>query len=91
MLALLGFWGVATGRGGGTRTHDPLIKSQLLFQLSYTSTKKMERAKGFEPSTTTLARWSSTTELRSPNQSNQAALCGKLHTTQGFFSKKRGL
>jgi hypothetical protein len=26
----------------------------------------MERAKGFEPSTATLARWSSTTELRSP-------------------------
>jgi hypothetical protein len=25
----------------------------------------MERAKGFEPSTATLARWSSTTELRS--------------------------
>ncbi len=27
--------------------------------------KGMERAKGFEPSTATLARWSSTTELRS--------------------------
>lgn len=26
---------------------------------------KMERAKGFEPSTSTLARWSSTTELSS--------------------------
>ena len=25
------------GRGGGARTHDPLIKSQLLFQLSYAS------------------------------------------------------
>ena len=30
------YWGFA-GRGGGARTHDPLIKSQLLFQLSYTS------------------------------------------------------
>ena len=50
----------------GTRTLDPLIKSQLLYQLSYTSTmnravgpvkgKKMERAKGVEPSTITLAR-----------------------------------
>ena len=39
----------------GIRTHDPLIKSQLLYQLSYTR-KEMERAKGFEPSTTTLAR-----------------------------------
>lgn len=26
---------------------------------------EMERAKGFEPSTSTLARWSSTTELSS--------------------------
>ena len=25
-----------TGRGAGTRTLDPLIKSQLLYQLSYT-------------------------------------------------------
>jgi hypothetical protein len=59
------------GRGAGTRTLDPLIKSQLLCQLSYTSTgflpggRKMEREKGFEPSTATLARWSSTTELLS--------------------------
>ncbi len=29
---------LADGRGGGARTPDPLIKSQLLFQLSYTST-----------------------------------------------------
>ena len=27
-----------SGRSGGTRTHDPLIKSQLLYRLSYTST-----------------------------------------------------
>jgi hypothetical protein len=55
-----------TGRSAGTRTLDPLIKSQLLYQLSYTSIPdKLERAKGFEPSTSTLARWSSTTELRS--------------------------
>jgi hypothetical protein len=29
--------------------------------------KKMERANGFEPSTSTLARWHSTTELRPLN------------------------
>ena len=29
------------GRGGGARTHDPLIKSQLLFQLSYASIKRL--------------------------------------------------
>ena len=57
-----------SGGGGGGRTHDPLIKSQLLYQLSYASiffgvlaecvstAKKMERAKGLEPSTFTLAR-----------------------------------
>ena len=44
-----------SGTSRGIRTHDPLIKSQLLYQLSYTR-KKMERAKGFEPSTSTLAR-----------------------------------
>lgn len=27
---------IQTGRGAGTRTLDPLIKSQLLYQLSYT-------------------------------------------------------
>jgi hypothetical protein len=57
---------VLSGRSAGTRTLDPLIKSQLLYQLSYTSiktdpetgvgAKKMERAKGVEPSTITLAR-----------------------------------
>ena len=57
---------VLSGRSVGARTPDPLIKSQLLYQLSYTSiktdpesgvgAKKMERAKGFEPSTITLAR-----------------------------------
>ena len=31
------FQGFEDGRGGGARTHDPLIKSQLLFQLSYAS------------------------------------------------------
>jgi hypothetical protein len=51
------------GRGARDRTEDPLIKSQLLYQLSYTPTKKMEQAKGIEPSTTTLARWNSTIEL----------------------------
>ena len=54
------FKGLFIGRGAGIRTLDPLIKSQLLYQLSYTPTKKMERAKGVEPSTTTLARWRST-------------------------------
>ena len=34
----------------------------------------MERAKRFELSTTTLARWSSTTELRSPFLKNEAPL-----------------
>ena len=28
-------FGFPTGDPGGTRTHDPLIKSQLLYQLSY--------------------------------------------------------
>ena len=31
------FLTILDGRGGGARTHDPLIKSQLLFQLSYAS------------------------------------------------------
>ena len=34
---MLNFQGLRDGRGGGARTHDPLIKSQLLFQLSYAS------------------------------------------------------
>jgi hypothetical protein len=33
----------------------------------------MERAKGFEPSTATLARWSSTTELRSLSRATAVA------------------
>lgn len=54
------------GRSRGIRTHDPVIKSHLLYQLSYAPivtclhNPKMERAKGLEPSTTTLARWHST-------------------------------
>ena len=53
------------GRSRGIRTHDPVIKSHLLYQLSYAPihiafTIRMERAKGLEPSTTTLARWHST-------------------------------
>ena len=52
------------GRSRGIRTHDPVIKSHLLYQLSYApihmSSQQMERAKGLEPSTTTLARWHST-------------------------------
>ena len=54
----------ANGRSRGIRTHDPVIKSHLLYQLSYApihaSSRQMERAKGLEPSTTTLARWHST-------------------------------
>ena len=34
---LQGFSSLATGRSAGIRTLDPLIKSQLLYQLSYTS------------------------------------------------------
>ena len=56
---------LANGRSRGIRTHDPVIKSHLLYQLSYApihnvSPSRMERAKGLEPSTTTLARWHST-------------------------------
>ena len=35
------FLALLDGRGGGARTHDPLIKSQLLFQLSYASIKSV--------------------------------------------------
>jgi hypothetical protein len=59
------------GNGGDKRirTDDLLIAKQMLYQLSYIPAKRMERAKGFEPSTTTLARLYSTTELhpRYPN------------------------
>ena len=59
------------GRSAGIRTLDPVIKSHLLYQLSYAPihlvspfppdiSERMERAKGLEPSTTTLARWHST-------------------------------
>ena len=54
---------LVNGRSRGIRTHDPVIKSHLLYQLSYAPISlfgKMERAKGLEPSTTTLARWHST-------------------------------
>ena len=56
---------LVNGRSRGIRTHDPVIKSHLLYQLSYAPihiafTIRMERAKGLEPSTTTLARWHST-------------------------------
>ena len=49
--------GAGDGGSRGIRTHDPVIKSHLLYQLSYTpGAKKLERAKGFGPSTSTLAR-----------------------------------
>ena len=49
--------GFRNGGSRGIRTHDPVIKSHLLYQLSYTpGAKKLERAKGFGPSTSTLAR-----------------------------------
>ena len=56
---------IVNGRSRGIRTHDPVIKSHLLYQLSYAPIhiafpSQMERAKGLEPSTTTLARWHST-------------------------------
>ena len=55
---------LVNGRSRGIRTHDPVIKSHLLYQLSYAPIHSlcggMERAKGLEPSTTTLARWHST-------------------------------
>ena len=60
LRGFIDFFSSFIGRGAGIRTLDPLIKSQLLYQLSYTPTKKMEREKGIEPSTTTLARWNST-------------------------------
>ena len=44
------------------RTDDPLLAKQMLYQLSYAP--NMERAKGVEPSTPTLARLCSTSELR---------------------------
>ena len=44
------------------RTDDPLLAKQMLYQLSYIPA--VERAKGFEPSTSTLARLRSTPELR---------------------------
>ena len=50
----------------------------------------MERAMGFEPTTTTLARWSSTTELRSPLTKNKKRLSPTYHfspPTQPIFSK----
>ena len=37
------------GRRGGARTHDPLIKSQLLFQLSYASIVKAGEDKEMLP------------------------------------------
>ena len=63
------------GTSAGARTLDPRIKSPLLCQLSYACMKKLERAKGFEPSAATLARWSSTTELRSLSQKDGASVC----------------
>ena len=50
------------GRSAGIRTLDPVIKSHLLYQLSYAPNRPslVERGTGFEPATTTLARWHST-------------------------------
>ena len=50
------------GRSAGIRTLDPVIKSHLLYQLSYAPIHRcsLERGTGFEPATTTLARWHST-------------------------------
>ena len=90
------------GRGAGTRTLDPLIKSQLLCQLSYTSNlfsrafpeetarEKMERAKGFEPSTATLARWSSTTELRSLLRKHGVMYANQTNRQLFFYEKTKG-
>ena len=53
----------SNGRGAGIRTLDPVIKSHLLYQLSYAPISpwlSLERGTGFEPATTTLARWHST-------------------------------
>ena len=51
------------------RTDDPLLAKQMLYQLSYIPV--VERAKGFEPSTSTLARLRSTPELRPLDLINQ--------------------
>ncbi len=58
------------------RRHPDLNRSITVLQtaalpLGYAATKKMERANGFEPSTSTLARWHSTAELRPLPQPQQ--------------------
>ncbi len=57
------------GGRGETKRFPPLRPSDyvgLRFGVNrWTTGVELERAKGFEPSTATLARWSSTTELRS--------------------------
>ena len=50
------------GAGGGSRTPDPLITNQLLYQLSYAS-PEMERETGIEPATNSLEGCDSTIEL----------------------------
>ena len=46
----------------------------------------MERAKGFEPSTATLARWSSTTELRSLHEQRGRVYENCSETQETFLS-----
>ena len=46
------FQAVQTGRGAGARTLDPLIKSQLLYQLSYTP--RVRKKNGASEGTRTL-------------------------------------
>jgi hypothetical protein len=62
------------------RTDDLLIAKQMLYQLSYIPTGTLERVKGLEPSTTTLARLYSTTELHPRRQ--QAIYIRKLKYLQ---------
>ncbi len=50
----------------GTRTRDPVIKSHMLYQLSYTGVARMERETGIEPATNSLEGCDSTIELLPP-------------------------
>src|SRR5215216_1066188 len=57
------------GAHDADRTRDLVLTKDVLYQLSYVGRRhpaRMERAMGFEPTTTSLEGWDSTTELRPP-------------------------